>query len=177
MSSGQLEIRDGGNFIFNSNTATSSLTSNVFAGTEIFHPNSNVIIKGLDTGVFLSSGVLSAISTNSDNAYFGNIIVDYTNGSNNFILIGSGTYTSAQFQKAICNDLIFRTSNNQNARIYQPTTNYIQQANPLKILGNFIIEPSFQRSISFTTQSPASVSGNNSYYFLINKDFIHNLPK
>jgi hypothetical protein len=172
LSSGELEVKNGGNFIFNSNTAISSLTSNVFAGTEKFHPNSNIRLYGLDTGIYLTPGVLTAITPNSDNAYFGNIIVEYANGSGNFILFGSGTYTSSQFQSSICNDLIFRTSNNQAARIYQAGSSYIGQANPITINRNLIIEDTFTQSISFTTAS----QGSGSYYLKVNNDFIHNAP-
>lgn len=172
LSSGELEVKNGGNFIFNSNTAISSLTSNVFAGTEKFHPNSNIRLYRLDTGIYLTPGVLTAITPNSDNAYFGNIIVEYANGSGNFILFGSGTYTSSQFQSSICNDLIFRTSNNQAARIYQAGSSYIGQANPITINRNLIIEDTFTQSISFTTAS----QGSGSYYLKVNNDFIHNAP-
>ena len=173
LAAGNFEIKDGGNFVYNydANTLTSS-TGQFFAGTEIFHPNSNFIIKKLDGGNFITANVLSNIAANSAGAYFGNIIVDYSEGENNFILITSGTYTNAQFQTALCNDLIFRTSNNQSPRLYQPTSSYIGSANKLTIQRNFIIEPTFNQSISFTT----ATTGSGTYYFKINGNFIHNAP-
>lgn len=170
-SGGNFEIKDGGNFIFNySANSLSNSTGQFLGGTENFHPNSNFIIKNLDGGSFLTANVMNAITANSQNAYFGNLIVDYSGGENNFTLITSGTYTNSNFQKAICNDLIFRTNNNQPPRIYQATTSYIDSSNPLTIQGNLQIENTFTQTISFTT----ALQSAGSYYLNIKKDFIHN---
>jgi hypothetical protein len=168
---GNFEIKDGGNFIYNhsANTLTNS-TGFFLAGTENFHSNSNFIIKNLGGGSFLTANIMNSITANSQNAYFGNLIVDYSGGENNFTLITSGTYTNSNFQKAICNDLIFRTNNNQPPRIYQATTSYIDSSNPLTIQGNLQIENTFTQTISFTT----ALQSAGSYYLNIKKDFIHN---
>lgn len=80
LSSGNFEINDGGNFYFNypSNAmSTSSVTSSILAGIEIFHPDSNFIVKAHDTGsgnYFLpASSSLSSNTYNGVTAYFGNL--------------------------------------------------------------------------------------------------------
>lgn len=170
-SGGNFEIKNGGNFIYNySSNALSASTGQFLGGNEIFHPNSNFIIKNLNGGNFLTKSVMDAITPNGSNAYFGNLIVDYSGGENNFTLVTSGTYVSSNFQKAICNDLIFRTSNNSPPRLYQASMSYIGSANPLTIQGNLNIESTFTQAISFTTSSHS----NGSYYLNVKKDFIHN---
>lgn len=85
LSSGNFEIKDGGNFIFNypSNAMASfSVTSSILAGIEIFHPNSNFIIKNHDTGsgvyVLPPAANLSANAFNGVTAYFGNLLIQKT---------------------------------------------------------------------------------------------------
>jgi hypothetical protein len=170
---GEFEIMDGGNFIFGYNAnAFSTGTGYYLSGVEKFHPNSNFIVKTTSGGAFLTSAGMAAITPNSAGSYFGNLIVDYSSGENNFILITSGSYTNSQFATAICNDLVFRTNNSSAPRIYQATTSYIGQNNKLTILGDFVIEPTFNQSISFTTASHST----GSYYLNVKGDFIHNGP-
>lgn len=83
LSSGDFEIKDGGNFIFSYTTSAGSssfLTSTLWNGTEKFSPNSNFIVKNHQTGgtnYFLpSSGNLSTTSYNGVNAYFGNLKIE-----------------------------------------------------------------------------------------------------
>jgi len=172
-SGGNFEMKDGGNFIYNYSANTLSASAGQFlGGTENFSQNSNFIVKNLSGGDFITPTVIGAVTPNANNSYFGNIIVDYSGGENNFTLITSGTYTGANFQKAICNDLVFRTSNSSPPRIYQAATSYIGSANPLTIQGNFITEAAFAQSISFTTASHST----GSFYLKVNKDFIHNAP-
>jgi len=85
LSSGNFEIKDGGTFVFNyaSNAMSStSVTSSILAGIEIFHPNSNFIIKNHDTGsgiyVLPPAASISANTFNGVTAYFGNFSVQKT---------------------------------------------------------------------------------------------------
>ncbi|KFC19993.1 beta strand repeat-containing protein [Chryseobacterium sp. FH1] len=82
-SSGQFEILNGGNFNY-SNTSTNAsaanMNSSLWNGTEVFHPNSNVIIGYHQSGgsnYFLPSATsLSTHTENGTTAYFGNLIFD-----------------------------------------------------------------------------------------------------
>lgn len=87
LSSGNFEIYDGGNFVFNYDSnagASSSLASSLWAGTEIFHPNSNFYIRNHDTGsanyLFPSDANLTSNTYNGVKAYFGNLIINSTSG-------------------------------------------------------------------------------------------------
>ncbi|RZL17415.1 MAG: choice-of-anchor D domain-containing protein, partial [Pedobacter sp.] len=85
-SSGNFEVLNGGTFNYSntstnaSSTGASSMASSLWNGTEIFHPNSNVVIGNHQTGssnYFLpAAGNLSTHTENGITAYFGNIIFD-----------------------------------------------------------------------------------------------------
>jgi uncharacterized repeat protein (TIGR02543 family) len=73
------EIEDEGNFIYNY-TANYGSGINLWNGTEVFHPNSNFIIKAANTG---SGGYFMPADTRitqfpGTNGYFGNLIFDQT---------------------------------------------------------------------------------------------------
>lgn len=87
LSTGDLEIMDGGTFIYSytSNSgATSFLTSTLWNGIEKFHPNSNFIVKNHETGsgnYFLPPAAnLTSNTYNGVTAYFGNLIIASTGG-------------------------------------------------------------------------------------------------
>lgn len=86
LTSGNFEIEDGGNFWYNFTAASgSTLTAALWAGSEIFHPNSNFIIKNHETGsdkYFLPpTGSIKPNTYNGVTAYFGNLISDSSGGS------------------------------------------------------------------------------------------------
>lgn len=77
------EIEDGGNFWFNYSAnpaSSSSLTSTLFNGSEVFHHDSNFVVKNHKTGkenYFLPPAANLTAQTYSDvSAYFGNLIFD-----------------------------------------------------------------------------------------------------
>jgi len=90
------EIKNGGTFILN---ALYSNASNIWAGTEIFHPESNFIIKEWSANNTTSANRPfykgTNISTNTYNGYtaaFGNLEIDLSGSSesNSFFLIATG---------------------------------------------------------------------------------------
>nr|WP_322623896.1 YDG domain-containing protein [uncultured Flavobacterium sp.] len=83
LSSGNFEIYDGGNFVFNHDSnagASSSLASSLWNGTEVFHPNSNFYIRNHDTGsgnyLFPADANFTSNTYNGVKAYFGNLIIN-----------------------------------------------------------------------------------------------------
>ncbi|MET3732845.1 hypothetical protein ABID46_002436 [Moheibacter stercoris] len=74
------EIEDGGNFIYNY-TANYGSGINLWNGTEVFHPNSNFIVKAANTGsggYFLPADNRISQFPGTD-GYFGNLIFDQLN--------------------------------------------------------------------------------------------------
>ncbi|MCD9853450.1 YDG domain-containing protein [Epilithonimonas sp. JDS] len=85
LAAGNFEIENGGNFWYSyPSAAASTLTASLWAGNEIFHPDSNFIIKNHDTGsgiYFLpAQSNISANTYNGVTAYFGNLISDSSSG-------------------------------------------------------------------------------------------------
>lgn len=87
LASGNFEIYDGGNFIYEytSNPASASqVTGTLWNGTEIFHPNSNFYVRNHATGsgnYFLpvADTDISSNTYGGFTAYFGNLIIDSPN--------------------------------------------------------------------------------------------------
>jgi len=85
LAAGNFEIEDGGNFWYSyTSAAASTLTASLWAGNEIFHPDSNFLIKNHDTGsgvYFLpAQSNITANTYNGITAYFGNLISDSSSG-------------------------------------------------------------------------------------------------
>lgn len=164
-------IKNGGNFIYDyAANGFNGQTTYIFAGAENFEPNSNFVVKSLNGGNFLEAAVLNAITVNSENSYFGNIIVDYSSGSGTLSVFSSNPQTSAAFANTICNDMIFRSSNGSlRFYHYSTLTGIIGSSSPIKIGGNFITESTFTNSINFMT---ANIGG--TLTLNVAKDFILN---
>ena len=163
--SGVFEIEDGGNvYITQTNTALPS----IWAGTEKFHPNSNVIIKRLDAGAVITdtSNFTPFTDGNGNSAYFGNLIIDSSVDVN--VLDGSsGVAASSTW---ITNgDLILRsgTTGTSAFRFVNGMGTTSTTALPYTIGGNFIIESGF---VGSATLRNASITTN----LKVKKDFIMN---
>lgn len=86
LSTGNFEIKDGGNFIYSnpsinaSSDSGTNMSSTLWNGNEVFHPNSNFIVGNHNTGngnYFLpKASVLTPQTYNGVKAYFGNLIID-----------------------------------------------------------------------------------------------------
>ena len=102
-SDGILEVEDGGTFIYK-HTNTTSRSTNLWAGTEKFHPNSNFIVRETDNG----SGNLVVENASDislfEGAMFGNFIVDMGTLGGDVPLFVSGLNT-----KLTNGDFILRT--------------------------------------------------------------------
>lgn len=86
LTGGNFEIEDAGNFWYNFTAASgATLTTTLWAGNEIFHPNSNFIIKNHEAGsdkYFLPlTGSITPNTFDGVTAYFGNLICDSSGSS------------------------------------------------------------------------------------------------
>ncbi len=153
-SDGTLEVENGGTFNY-SHTNTTSRTSNLWAGTEKFHPNSNFIVKETDTGggnlIIENAADVSLFN----GAMFGNFIVDtgVLGGPVPFFVAGLNT-------KLTNGDFILRTGSD--AGMMFSNGNY-----SVTIGGNLTIESTYIRA--FTITNSASV-----VTFTVNGNIVHN---
>ena len=159
--SGIFEIENGGTF--NVSYSSNPLALSLFRGTEVFHPDSNFIVKDVSNGNFITAqngfGGLSATEFNGIDAYFGNLIVDYS---------GSGTFTlfSNGFNGNITHgNLIFRRVN---GNMRMATNNSLGSfVDPFIIGKDLIIESTFSSAISIRNDNYNS-------FLIIKGDFINN---
>lgn len=145
---GNFEIEDGGSFIFDySANAGATLTNSLWKGIEIFHPNSNFIVKDHKTGsgnYFLpSTSDMTPQTYNGVSAYFGNLIFDYGLISSSTSRLSNGNFNNATVTH---NDLIIRSIS---------SSFILTDANlNLTIGGDLIIENTVtSNNISFCTTS------------------------
>ena len=162
-SSGVFEVEDGGNAYI---TQTNTTLPSIWAGTEKFHPNSNIIIKRLDAGAVITdnSSFTPFVDSNGNSAYFGNLIID----SSVDIAVLDGTTAVAANSNWITNgDLILRSGTTATSafRFVNGTGTTSTTALPYTIGGNFIVESGFTGS---STLRNSSVTTN----LKVKKDFI-----
>ena len=145
--SGVFELEDGATFSY-SHTNTTSRSTSIWAGTEIFHPNSNfeIVVSDASTqNIFENINDISEyIDTNNGNyaACFGNIIINCNTGS--MQLVPSG------FVKNLTHgDLILRANSDTKALFSGSFTTTIG--------GDLIVESAFN---SAATLLSASSTGN-----------------
>lgn len=156
--SGVFEIEDGGYaYITDTNTAVPT----IWAGKEIFHPNSNVVIKRLDTYDIIrnSSTIFPYTDINGNSAYFGNLIID---SSVDMSIMNGVDATATRITNG---DLILRTGTGSSAFVFAKGTS--TSNTPYVVGGNFIIESTFTGTSSL--RGSASTT-----YVKVNKDFIMN---
>lgn len=160
LTSGDFEIEDGGNFWFNysANAASSSsVTSSLFNGNEVFHPNSNFIVKDHETGsgrYFLPAAANLTVQTyNGVTGYFGNLIFD-------------GTEDSRFTTSNLSSTSIYLTHGNlefghtKNVNLFHGSGTWI-------VGGDFIFRNTSTGDLTMTT-------GTNTINLIVKKDFINN---
>ncbi|OYU83955.1 MAG: hypothetical protein CFE24_08825 [Flavobacterium sp. BFFFF2] len=146
---GTFEVEDGGTVYFNySSYQNTELSSSIWAGTEIFHPNSNFVIQSHATGTsnyFIPSS--SSVSTNTFNnftACFGNLIFDSTETAT-FQLF------NVNFTNNICHGNLILRSTSSSSNAFRFTSTSITYTTTIG--GDVIIESGFARPMSFNTSS------------------------
>lgn len=108
-SAGKLEVYDNGTLTIN--FAYGTPTSAIWQGTEVFHPNSNLVLTDWDAANDILLPDNTSINTNSYNGYsavFGNIICDFQSnlgGGDDMTFLASGININLAHR-----DLIFRTN-------------------------------------------------------------------
>lgn len=137
-SGGTLELEDNATLNYNHSGATSS---SLFAGTEIFHPNSNFVVKGISSSNSVVNTSLNTSTFGGNTALFGNLIIDIDNPGNNIDILPT---TSASYNLTH-QDFIVRRFGNNNLRL--STTGTIT----VNIGGNVIVEPSVVSNVQFKT--------------------------
>ena len=154
-SDGILEVEDGGTFNY-SHTNSTSRTTNLWNGTEKFHPNSNFVVKETDN---TSPGNLVLETTTEvslfNGACFGNFIIDMGSAGGQVPLFASGLNT-----KLTNGDFICRTGSNS-GMIFN-SGNYT-----VTIGGDLIIESTYTQPFTLTN-SASTVN------FTVNGNVIHN---
>lgn len=91
-SGGTFEVEDNGTVNLNFSFGTPA--SSIWQGTEIFHPNSNLVIQNWDFANDFLIPDNTSISTNTFNGYtavFGNVTVDAGSNTTTWIMLASGT--------------------------------------------------------------------------------------
>jgi hypothetical protein len=151
---GVLEVEDGGTFNY-SHTNTTSRSTNLWNGTEKFHPNSNFVVKETDTGT--GNLVIENASDISlyNGACFGNFIVDMAVSGGKVPLFVSGLNT-----KLTNGDFILRTGAD-NGMIFN-NGNYT-----VTIGGDLIVETTYTQPFTITN-SASTVN------FTVNGSVLHN---
>ncbi len=152
---GILEVEDGGTFTF-TRTNTTAHATNLWAGTEKFHENSDFIVLVTDNASGdgnLVSEDMTAISA-YNGAMFGNFIIDME-GNGRFPL-----FPAAMTANKLTNgDLIFRHGIDNRAFV---TGNY-----SFVVGGDLVVESTYNQVINLTTTT-------NTSSVTVNGDFIHN---
>ncbi|HQO90174.1 MAG TPA: T9SS type A sorting domain-containing protein [Chitinophagales bacterium] len=153
---GILEVENGGTFNYSHTNATSRST-NLWAGTEKFHPKSNFVVKETDNSVGSGNQVVESASDVSlfNGAMFGNFIVDMGTGGGKVPLFVSGLNT-----KLTNGDFILRTGSD-NGMIFN-NGNYT-----VTIGGDLIVESTYIQPFTLTN-SASTVN------FTVNGDVVHN---
>lgn len=151
---GILEVEDGGTFNY-SHTNTTSRSTNLWNGTEKFHPNSNFVIKETDNGTGNLVIEDSADVATFNGAKFGNFIVDMSTAGGKVPLFVSGLNT-----KLTNGDFILRTGSD-NGMVFS-NGNY-----NVTIGGDLIIESTYTQPFTLTN-SASTVT------FTVNGNVIHN---
>lgn len=151
---GILEVEDGGTFNY-SHTNTTSRSTNLWNGTEKFHPNSNFVIKETDNGTGNLVIEDSADVATFNGAKFGNFIVDMTTAGGKVPLFVAGLNT-----KLTNGDFILRTCSD-NGMIFS-NGNY-----NVTIGGNLIVESTYTQPFTLTN-SASTVT------FTVNGNVTHN---
>ena len=142
---GNFEIEDNGTFNFNNTSfSASSLSSSLWKGNEIFHPNSNFIIKnhGTSTADFFIPAEID-VATNTYNGFtacFGNLIFDSIQTAT-FPLLGS-SFTKNLTHK----DFVIRSATFSSNAV-RLTSNSITTT----IGGSLIMEAGNLRNLNFST--------------------------
>ncbi len=145
---GILEVENGGTFIYR-HTNTTSRSTNLWAGTEKFHPNSNFVVKQTDTGT--GNLVIENVNDVSpfNGALFGNFIVDMSAGTVPLFVSGmNGKITNGDF--------ILRTGSD-NGMIFNSGNYYVT------IGGNLIVESTYTQPFTLTNSNSTvtmTVNGN-----------------
>lgn len=153
---GILEVENGGTFNYSHTNATSRST-NLWAGTEKFHPKSNFVVKETDNSVGSGNQIVESASDVSlfNGAMFGNFIVDMGTGGGKVPLFVSGLNT-----KLTNGDFILRTGSD-NGMIFN-NGNYT-----VTIGGDLIVESTYIQPFTLTN-SASTVN------FTVNGDVVHN---
>ncbi|MFN8260616.1 MAG: InlB B-repeat-containing protein [Chitinophagales bacterium] len=155
-SDGVLEVEDGATFNYSHTNATSRST-NLWNGTEKFHPKSNFVVKETDNSVGSGNQVVESASDVSsyNGAKFGNFIVDMGSAGGKVPLFVSGLST-----KLTNGDFILRTGSD-NGMIFN-SGDYTDT-----IGGNLIIESTYTQPFTLTN-SASTVN------FTVNDNVVHN---
>ena len=161
---GNFEIEDNATVNFNNASySASSLSTSLWNGTEIFHPNSNFVIQNQASSAsdfFIpTNNDISANAYNGFTACFGNLIFD-SSGTATYPMFG-GAFT----KNLTHGNLIFRsTTFSSNA------VRFTSSSLTTIIGGNLIMESGFNRTVNLTT---AAITGS----LTINGDFINESAK
>ena len=137
-SGGNFEVEDNGNV--NINFAFGTPATSIWAGTEFFHPNSNLTLIDWDAANDRLIPDNTSISTNTYNGYtaaFGNIICDFGSNlgaSDDMVFLESGVNINMAH-----GDLIFRSNSTAGADMRLSTTGTVTSG----IGGNFIVEGTY----------------------------------
>ena len=153
---GILEVEDGGTFIYK-HTSSTSRSTNLWAGTEKFHPNSNFIVRETENSVGDGNLVVQSASDVSlhEGAMFGNFIVDMGTLGGVVPLFVSGLNT-----KLTNGDFILRTGSS-NAMIFN-SGDY-----SITIGDSLIVESTYTQPFTLTN-STSTVN------FTVNGAVVHN---
>ena len=153
-SGGSFEVDDNATVNINYKYTAATASARLWAGDEIFHPNSNFVIKdwnNVNADYFLPSSTdVDVYTTGGYSACFGNIIIDMgaSTSTANFTLFPTG------FNKNLThNDFIFRTSGSggYNVRFSDGTFTNIT------IGRNLIVENTFANPVTLQTAAGTSV--------------------
>ena len=142
-SDGVLEVMDGGTFTYK-HTNTTARSTNLWAGTEKFHPNSKFIVITTDNSA--PNYVCEDMSKISlyNGAYFGNITIDMTAGK---LPLFPDDFTGI----LAAGDLIFKNGSD-NSKLFNGKYD-------ATIKGNLIIEPTYNQRITLLSGAgPANLT-------------------
>ncbi|MCP4121589.1 MAG: choice-of-anchor D domain-containing protein [Bacteroidetes bacterium] len=148
---GVFEVQDDGNVVINRRYGNGTENTPVWwNGTEIFHPNSNLIFKDYDCSDDYLIPDNASISTNTFGGYsavFGNIIVDFDSNlgiGDDWRLLDDGVTINMAH-----GDLIFRSNQTNGAHMRMAATGTVTSG----LGGNFIVEDTYLPTnfISFKT--------------------------
>ena len=159
---GIFEIEDGGYAYI---TQTDSSVPSIWAGTEKFHPSSNLVIKRLDAGTILRSSTTVSPYTdaNGNSAYFGNLIIE---SSVDMSIVDGVNATATRITNG---DLILRTgTSGTSSFVFVKGAGTSGYATPFIVGGDFIIENTFSGTAALKSGTATST------YVKVNGDFIMN---